>query len=75
MANFTYIFFVLLGIIICAALSVYIITEFLRTFEAEQVYGTPVKQLPPPEVVAAITASLNVMLGVPNYNIIIKGIK
>ena len=30
---------------------------------------------PTPEIVAAITASLSCMLGVPNYNIVIKDIR
>jgi len=69
---YLYIVLVTLGILACSALSVYILSEFLKTFGTASDYEIPLNQAPAPEVVAAITASLTAMMGSPNYNFIIK---
>jgi len=72
MGNVGYILMVILGILVCAALSIFVLFEFLKVFDDKD--KITFTNTPPPEVVAAITATLSAILGEPTYSFVIKGI-
>jgi len=72
MGNISYILLVVLGILVCGVLCVFVLFEFLKVFDDKQ--DITFSNVPPPEVVAVITATLSMILEKPTYNFVIKGI-
>jgi len=76
MGGILYYIFISIGILLCAFLSVYVLTETLNSnSETATTYSIKTTPPPTPEIVAAITATLSTIMGVPTYNFVIKSIK
>jgi len=76
MGSILYYVCISIGILLCAFLSYYVLTETLSSnSEAGTTYSIKTTPPPTPEIVAAITATLSTIMGVPAYNFVIKSIK